>query len=105
MGKTLVSIFVVCAAYSLGFAQTTLTLEESNQAARYCYGAGVGLSQRMVGALLAGGLADRMHPFRFDCRVEEHQGGVRVLLYLDEQPLEDTAEWLRPPAKATDKAG
>ena len=84
-------------AAGLAFAQPSLTLEESQNAMRFCYGAGVGLSQRMVSALLAGGLFDGMNLFRFDCKIEEYQGGIRVLLYLDDQPLEETATWLREP--------
>lgn len=89
----------------LVMAEPSLSLEEAQNAARFCYGAGAGISYRVVNAALEGNLVDGMHPFRFDCRVEEHQGGIRVILYLDDQPLEDTATWVRPPVKASDKMG
>ena len=100
--KTLTALLL---ALGLGFAQPSLSLEEAQNAARFCYGAAAGLSYRMVGAMLAGTLPDGMSPLRFDCIVEEYQGGLRVVLYLDSQPIEDSAAWLRLPPKPSEKTG
>lgn len=83
----------------LGLGQTTLTLEESQNAAKFCYGAGVGIANQVVAAALVGRLADGMHPLKFDCVVEEHKGGIRVILVLDGVGIEESAAWIRAPKK------